>query len=106
MLITHSNPQFREYEKVDVTPKPANFFEKLKQKIIEPEHIYENRLKNAKEQLEIAKVRFDAGRISKSQYLFFKTEKHFFRELPDIRVLYLKIFLILFRYKIKQAHLS
>ena len=41
-----------------------------------------------------------------AQYLFFKTEKHFFRELPDIRVLYLKIFLILFRYKIKQAHLS
>lgn len=46
LLITHSNPQFREYEKVDVTPKPVSFFEKLKQKIIEPEHIYENRLKS------------------------------------------------------------
>lgn len=48
------------------------YLEYLAQK--EQLNIYENRLKNAKEQLEIAKVRFDAGRISKSQYLFFKSD--------------------------------
>ncbi|MCI6312569.1 MAG: TolC family protein [Helicobacter sp.] len=36
--------------------------------------VYEDRLSNAKEQLDIAKVRFDAGRISRSQYLFFRSD--------------------------------
>ncbi|MGX2985277.1 TolC family protein [Helicobacter sp. 23-1048] len=36
--------------------------------------VYKNRLNNAKEQLDIAKVRYDAGRISKSQYLFFRSD--------------------------------
>ena len=36
--------------------------------------IYEDRLANAKEQLDIAKIRFDAGRISRSQYLFFRSD--------------------------------
>lgn len=36
--------------------------------------VYEDRLANAKEQLDIAKIRFDAGRISRSQYLFFRSD--------------------------------
>ena len=36
--------------------------------------VYEDRLANAKEQLDIAQIRFDAGRISRSQYLFFRSD--------------------------------
>lgn len=45
ILVTHSNPQFRVYEEVDVTPPPTTFFEKIKSKIHPKPPIIEERLK-------------------------------------------------------------
>lgn len=40
----------------------------------EQHQIYTNRYENAKNQLKISQVQYQAGRISKSQYLFFKSD--------------------------------
>ncbi|RDU59278.1 TolC family protein [Helicobacter marmotae] len=40
----------------------------------EQNHIYATRYENAKNQLKISQAQYEAGRISKSQYLFFKSD--------------------------------
>lgn len=48
IFITHSNPQFPEYEIIDVTPEPRNFCEKIKRKFFRPALITEQRVKPAR----------------------------------------------------------
>lgn len=43
ILITHSNPQYRQFETVDVTPEPKSLAEKIKRKIFGYEPITEQR---------------------------------------------------------------
>ncbi len=45
VFVSHSNPQFIEFENVDITPEPKNFFEKMKRKFNCKEAVYESRAK-------------------------------------------------------------
>lgn len=75
MYQTRQKRQDKNYEltkRLSIISSKRLYLEYLAQK--EQLRVFEDRLKNAKEQLDIAEVRYNAGRISKSQYLFFKSD--------------------------------
>lgn len=68
ILITHSNPQYREYESIDITPEPKSLGEKIKRRLFGYEPVYQQRMKPPREDCH-------AGLIGIGDYIEFKKPK-------------------------------
>lgn len=75
---SYKNKILRQEKSYELTKRLALISAKrlyLSYLILKEQHqIYFNRYENAKNQLKVSQVQYEAGRISKSQYLFFKSD--------------------------------
>ncbi len=75
---SYQNKILRQEKSYELTKRLALITAKrlyLDYLVLKEQHqIYTNRYENAKNQLKISQVQYEAGRISKSQYLFFKSD--------------------------------